>query len=89
MQPRKWWYDSRFGVNALITQGKYTEALEYAENSRWLNAPNMQISQKCEEILFLMGQQDEAYNRYALSANQSMTHLATFRALVKKYTARQ
>lgn len=85
MKPQKWWHDSRFGVDALIAQGKHKEALAYAEDSRGLNSPNMQISQKCEEILFLMEQKDEAYNCYALSANQSMTHLATFRALVKKY----
>jgi len=85
MTPRKWWHDSRFGVDALIKQGKYKEALEYAEDSRGLNSPDNQISQKCEEILLSMGLQDEAYNRYAFSANQSTTHLATFRALVKKY----
>jgi hypothetical protein len=28
---------------------------------------------------------EEAYSRYAIDANQGTTHLATFRALVKKY----
>ena len=79
------WHYRKFGVNALIAAGKLKEALQYAENSDGLNCPYGQISQKCEEILLLMGLEHEAYNRYALSANQSMTHLATFRALVKKY----
>lgn len=83
--PHKMWHYRKFGVNALIAAGKLKEALQYAENSDGLNCPYGQISQKCEEILLLMGLEHEAYNRYALSANQSMTHLATFRALVKKY----
>jgi len=35
--------------------------------------------------LLSSGLHEEAYNRYALDANQGTTHLATFRALVKKY----
>lgn len=83
--PHKMWHYRKFGVDALIEQSKLEEALIYAQNSGALNCPYGQISQKCEEILILMGRNDEAYQRYAISANQAMTNLATFRAIVKKY----
>lgn len=38
-----------------------------------------------EEILLAAGLPEEAYARYAFEANRSGTHLATFRALEKKY----
>jgi hypothetical protein len=43
------------------------------------------IARTCEEILLSSGLSEEAYNCYALAANQSTTYLATFRAIVKKY----
>lgn len=39
----------------------------------------------CEDILLSSGLAEEAYRRYAIEANQATTHLATFRAIVKKY----
>ena len=81
----QWWGDRRWGVKALVAQGKHAEALQYAENSKGLNAPLSQIAQACEAILLSLGRMDEAYARYALEANQSTTNLATFRAIAKKY----
>lgn len=81
----KWWYDRRWGVKALVATGRKAEAIRYAEESRGLNDPGWQIAQACEAILLSSGMLDEAYNRYALEANQSTTNLATFRAIAKKY----
>lgn len=81
----KWWYQRRWGVKALVAQGKKAEALRYAEESRGLNDPGWQIAQACEEILLSSGLQEDAYRRYALEANQGTTNLATFRAITKKY----
>ncbi len=83
--PHKMWHYRKFGVDALIEQSKLEEALCYTKKSGGLNCPYGQISQKCEEILILMGRSDEAYQYYAISANQATTNLATFRAIVKKY----
>ena len=66
--------------------GKKAEALRYAEDSLGLNEPDWQISQDCEAILLSSGMIDEAYNRYALQANQGSSNLATFRAIAKKYS---
>ncbi len=43
------------------------------------------IARACEEILLSSGMAEEAYNRYAIEANQKTTYLATFRATAKKY----
>jgi len=65
--------------------GKKAEAISYAEDCKGINDPVSEIARTCEEILLSSGLYEEAYNRYALSANQGTTHLATFRAIVKKY----
>jgi len=81
----KWWEDRRWGVKALVAMSKNVEALQYAEDSKGLNAPLSQIAQACEKILLSLGRVDEAYASYALEANQHTTNLATFRAIAKKY----
>jgi len=83
--PFKWWHDRRWGVQALAAMGRKAEAIRYAEASRGLNDPGWQIAQACEGILLSSGLADEAYQRYAIEANQGTTHLATFRAIAKKY----
>ncbi len=83
--PFKFWHDRQWGVKALVALGRKAEAIRYAEASRGLNTPDGHISEICEEILLSSGLSDEAYQRYAIAANQGTTHLATFRAIVKKY----
>jgi hypothetical protein len=39
----------------------------------------------CEEILLSSGLGEEAYERYAISANRSTSYLASYRAIVRKY----
>ena len=81
----KWWHDRRWGVKALAAMGKKAEAIRYAEDSRGINDPGWQIAEACEAILLSSGLADEAYQRYAIEANQGTTNLATFRAITKKY----
>lgn len=81
----KYWGERRWGVKALAAMGQKAEAIRYAEDSKGLNAPLSTIAETCEEILLSSGLYEEAYSRYALLANQGMTHLATFRAIAKKY----
>lgn len=83
--PYRLWHYRQWGVKALAAMGKKAEAIRYAEESRGRNEPNWLIAQTCEAILLSSGMHDEAYRRYALEANRATTHLATFRAIVKKY----
>jgi hypothetical protein len=87
--PFKWWPNRRWGVRALSAMGKKPEAIRYAEESHGLNDSGWQIAQACEAILLSSGLADEAYQRYALAANQSTTNLATFRAIARKYPNKQ
>ena len=82
------WRDRKFGVQALVAEGRINEALAYAEASRGLNQPDIAIDAACERILLRAGRPDEAYEKYALTANVSSTGLATFRAIARKYPDR-
>lgn len=79
------WSNRQWGVKALMAQGKKVEALRYAETSHGLNNNPECIALVCEEILLSSGMTDEAYQRYAIAANQGTTYLSTFRAICKKY----
>jgi len=81
------WHDRKFGVRALLADGKTEEALAYAEGSRGLNQPDAAIDDACERILLDAGRDAEAYEKYGLTANESSTGLATFRRIAKKYPA--
>lgn len=80
-----WWY-RQWGVRALVAMGRKNEALQYAEASKnIINTPLSAVAKVCEDILLSSGLHEEAYRLYALDANQGLTHLATFRGLIKKY----
>lgn len=83
--PRRAWYYRQFGFRALVALGRRAEALAYAESSDEEYGGRYQIARVCEAILLDSGLTEEAYRRYAYMANASTTHLATFRAVKKKY----
>jgi hypothetical protein len=79
------WPYKRWAVKAIVAQGRHTEAIAFAETCRSPWASDRDIDALCEEILLSMGQVDEAYRRYALTANRAGTYLGWFRAMTKKY----
>jgi hypothetical protein len=79
------WSYQRWAVKALAAMGKKSEAIRYAEALRSPWASDREVDSLCEEILLSSGLVDEAYERYALTANQAGTYLAWFRAVAKKY----
>ncbi len=83
------WPYRKFGVDALMKEGRIDDALTFAEASRGLNQPDRSIDAACERILLGAGRVDEAYERYALTASEGATGLATFRAIAKKYPQRE
>ena len=87
LQRFPFWPDCKFGVQALLSEGRVDEALAYAEASRGLNQAEAAIDAVCEKILLDLGRADEAYEKYALNATGSSTGLATFRAIVRTYPA--
>ncbi|MDA8240614.1 MAG: hypothetical protein M0Z67_09635 [Nitrospiraceae bacterium] len=85
LSPYKYWHYRKWGVKALSAMGRKAEAIRYAENNRGINDPLGAIAEACEDILLSSGMSDEAYARYAFLANRGTSHLATFRAIAKKY----
>lgn len=79
------WHYRRYGVEALLAQGREAEAVQYAEASRGLNQPDSVIDQACAEILISSGLYEEAYRRYGLSAAVGNSYIARFRAVAKRY----
>jgi hypothetical protein len=68
--------------------GRVEEAIAYAEASRGPNDNPTRIARACEEILPSIGRSDEAYRRYAITANRSTSYLATYRTILGKYPAK-
>ena len=81
----KSWHNRVWGARALAAAGKHAEAIQYAEDSKGLNAPLAAIAGFCEGVLLDSGFADDAYARYAVQATYATTNLATFKAIVKKY----
>jgi hypothetical protein len=83
--PLKWWHNRQWGVRALVALGRHDDALLYAESAHGINDSEVLIARECEAILLGVGRAEEAYRRYAMTANQGTSYLATYRALAKKY----
>jgi tetratricopeptide (TPR) repeat protein len=83
--PFPWWPYRQWGVRALAALGRPDEAIAYAEASRGVNDSPVAIAIACEAILLASGRVEEAYRRYALAATHGTSHLATYRALARKY----
>ena len=79
------WHYRRYGVEALVVQGRMAEAIQYAEASRDMNQSDAAIDQACEDILIDSGMHEEAYRRYGLSAARGSSYIARFRAVAKRY----
>jgi len=79
------WPYKRWAVKALVAQRRPADALRYAENCRNPWAGDAAIDAVCEQILLSTGDIDDAYARYALTANRAGTYVAWFRAIAKKY----
>ncbi len=86
LSAEKFWPYKRWMVKALASLGRTSWAVELAESCRGPWSSNWDIDRLCEGILLSCGEVDEAYERYGLRASTATTYLATFRAVVKKYT---
>lgn len=85
LDPHNWWSSRYWGVKALAAQGKPDEAIRYAEATSDPYANTSHVARMCEEILLSEGKTEEAYSKHAFVANRLGTHLATFKAIAKKY----
>src|SRR6266545_659553 len=85
----RFWPYQRWGVRALAATGRRAAAVRLAESCRRQDSGDPAIALVCEEILLSSGMAEEAYERFAVVANQRSSYLATFRAITGKYPRRQ
>ncbi len=85
----RFWPYQRWGVRALVAMGERAAAVRLAESCREQDVDDRAIALVCEEILLSSGMAEEAYERFAIVANQRSSYLATFRAIIGKYPQRQ
>lgn len=83
---KKMWFDHKFWAMALVKQGKYQEALDYAKmiQSEEINKEHS-IDLFCEDTLIQMGRVEEAYEEYGLKIPSYGTYLNIYRGICKKY----
>jgi tetratricopeptide (TPR) repeat protein len=85
MDPRPIWPYLIWGAKVLAARGQIDEAIEYARQGAGSTTSEATIARFAEEALIKAGRRADAFNHYALLANQANSHLSTFRALTKKY----
>jgi hypothetical protein len=85
MDPRPIWHYLVWGAKVLSTRGQIDEAIAYLRERAGSTTSETFIARFAEEELLKAGRRAEAFNQYALLANQANSNLSTFRALKKKY----
>lgn len=79
------WSYRVWGGRVLLARGQVDEAIAYMAGRVGGDAPQAALAEFAEDALLKAGRRSEAYERYAIDANQANSKLATFRAIAKKY----
>jgi len=85
LDPKPYWHDQQWVAKALAARGDVDGAVALMESMRGRHAPDMALSAVAEQLLLDAGRVDEAYARYGILATSANTHIATFRAIAKRY----
>ena len=85
LDPKPYWHDQQWAAKALAARGDVDGAVTLMEALRSPYAPDRAISAVAEQVLLDAGRADEAYARYGIQAMSANTHIATFRAIAKRY----
>jgi hypothetical protein len=85
MDPRPIWNYLVWGARVLVARGQVDEAIAYARDRAGSTTSMETIARFAEEALLEADRRAEAFDQYALLANQGNSNLSTFRALARKY----
>lgn len=85
LDPKPFWHYQQWVAKVLAVRGDVAAAIRAIEAMRGPYAPDAALSALAEQMLLDAGRSDEAYARYAVVANSAHTHIATFRAIAKRY----
>jgi hypothetical protein len=82
---KPYWHDQQWAAKAMAARGDVDGAVNLMEGLRSSHAPDMALSAVAEQLLLDAGRVNEAYARYAIQATSANTHIATYRAIAKRY----
>lgn len=85
LDPSPIWPYLVWGARVLATRGQVDAAIGYVRERAGSTTSLEIIARFAEEALLNAGRRAEAFDQYALLANQANSNLSTFRALAKKY----
>lgn len=85
IDPHPIWSYLVWGAKVMAARGQIDEAIAYLRERAGSTTSETTIARFAEAELLEVGRRAEAFNQYALLANQANAHLSTFRALTKKY----
>lgn len=85
LDPKPYWHDQQWVARVTSAKGDVDGAVASLERLRSAWTPDNVISELCEGILIDAGRAEQAYSSYGVVATRANTHLATFRAIAKKY----
>lgn len=74
-----------WGARVLAARGDVDAAIAYVLERAGSTTGDEAVARFAEDLLLEAGRRAEAFDRYALVANQANSHLSTFKALAKKY----
>jgi hypothetical protein len=85
MDPRPIWPYLVWGARVLAARGQVDEAIAYVRDHAGSTTSLETVARFAEDALLKAGRRAEAFDQFALLANQANSNLSTFRALSKKY----
>ena len=85
LDPHPIWQCMVWGARVLAARGKVDDAIAYVREHAGSTTSLETIARFAEAELLKVGRRAEAFDQYALLANQANSNLSTFRALAKKY----
>lgn len=85
MDPHPIWQYFVWGARVLVARGQVDEAIAYVRERAGSTTSLETIARFAEDVLLKAGRRAEAFDQFALLANQANSNLSTFRALAKKY----
>jgi len=85
LDPHPIWPYLVWGGRVYAARGQVDEAIAYLQRRAGINTPLAALACFAEAALLQAGRRTEAYDRYAIEANQANSRLATYRAIARKY----
>lgn len=85
LDPHPIWQYMVWGARVLAARGQIDEAIAYVRERAGSTTSLETIARFAEAELLQAGRRAEAFDHFALLANQANSNLSTFRALAKKY----